>query len=197
VLVKVSRELLEDSLNIEQELPRIMAAAMAVEMDRAVLFGSGSGSEPQGLFNDSSIQEVAHDAQLTNYSPLISARTKVKTANAMPGAYIMHPRDEGTLADLKDNDNQPLRMPPALSDLPMLTTTSVPTDLGNSSPPDESVILHGDWQYCLIGMRSDVRIEVLRERYMDTHQFGFLAHMRMDTARVHSDAFCKITGIQP
>jgi HK97 family phage major capsid protein len=74
----------------------------------------------------------------------------------------------------------------------MLTTTSVPVDQGGGS---DTTILTGAFQYLLIGMRTDLRIEILRERYADNMQYGYLAHMRVDTARVHSDAFAKITGI--
>jgi HK97 family phage major capsid protein len=192
VLVKANRELLEDSVNIGTELPRIIAQAMAVELDRVLLFGSGSSNEPTGLFNDSNIQEVAHNAALSSYSPLVSARTKVKTANAEPSAYIMHPRSEGDLANLTDSNNQPLMVPPALQNLPMLTTTSVPVDQGGGT---DTTILTGAFQYLLIGMRSDLRIEILRERFADNMQYGYLAHLRVDTARVHSDAFAKIVGI--
>ena len=45
VMVKVSRELLDDSVNIGTALPRIITKAMAVEMDKAALIGSGTGNE--------------------------------------------------------------------------------------------------------------------------------------------------------
>ena len=40
VMTKISRELFEDSLNLESELPRILTVAMAKEMDRIALLGS-------------------------------------------------------------------------------------------------------------------------------------------------------------
>ncbi|MDG1406492.1 MAG: hypothetical protein P8Q50_01370 [Octadecabacter sp.] len=42
-MVKASVELMQDSLNLEAELPRILARALAAEIDRAGLIGSGSG----------------------------------------------------------------------------------------------------------------------------------------------------------
>ncbi len=196
VLVKVSRELLEDSLNIETELPRIMTVALAQELDRVALFGSGTGSEPTGIVNTSGVSEVAHDATLTTYAPLITARTNVLTSNAERlSAYIIHPRDEGELAGLTDSTGQPLQAPPKLSDIPMLTTTSVPTDGGTGS--DESSIITGDFSRLLIGVRSQISIQMLKERYADTGQYGFLAFMRADIAVEHPEVFCKITGINP
>ncbi|MBE3589872.1 MAG: phage major capsid protein [Firmicutes bacterium] len=58
VLVKVSRELLEDSVNIEQALTTALTQSMAQEMDRAILFGSGSNNEPLGLTNVAGVNVV-------------------------------------------------------------------------------------------------------------------------------------------
>ena len=72
VMTKVSRELFEDSLNLESELPRILSVAMAKEMDRIGLLGSGSAPEPRGIANQSGIGTTALDAALTSYAPLSS-----------------------------------------------------------------------------------------------------------------------------
>jgi HK97 family phage major capsid protein len=196
VLVKVSRELLEDSLNIETALPNILAEAMAREVDRVALFGSGTPPEPKGVVGFSGIQTIAFSAAITNYSPLVKARTKIRSANA-PGAsaFIMHTEDEGAFADLRESTTgQPLNVPPAIADVPILSTTAVPADF-TASPPDDTQIVAGWFPYLMIGMRSELRIEVLKERYADNMQYGFLAHLRMDVAAEHEDAFVKITGI--
>lgn len=195
VLVKVSRELLEDSLNMETLLPQLMTSAMAVELDRVALFGSGTAPEPQGVVNFSGVQEVAHDAALASYAPLISARTLVKSANFDGvSAYVLNPRDEGTLAGLTATDGQPLNIPPAIAEVPMLTSTSVPTDEGAGT---ESSIVTGKFDNLMIGLRHGVTIQILKERFQDTGQYGFIAFMRADIAATHENAFCKITGITP
>jgi HK97 family phage major capsid protein len=111
-----------------------------------------------------------------------------------PTAVILHPRDEGTLSGLTDTTDQPLALPPRLVGLPMLTTTQIPTDGGAGD--DESKIIVGDFRKLLIGMREDIRIEILRERYADNHQVAFIAHMRADIAVQHAAAFHVITGVQ-
>lgn len=196
VLVKVSRELLDDSLNIATALPEIITSAMAVELDRVALFGSGTAPEPEGLVNITGVGEIAHAAALANYARLVQARTTCLTANTREvTAYILHPRDDGTLAELVDTTGQPLQVPPKIADVPMLTTTAVPIDGGVGS--DESTIITGDFRRLMIGMRSEIQIEVLRERYSENLQYGFLAWMRADVAVEHASAFTKITGIQP
>jgi HK97 family phage major capsid protein len=196
VLVRVSRELLEDSVNIEVTLPQIIAASMATELDRVAMFGTGTAPQPKGIVNFSGVQTIAHGAALTSYAPLISARTKVKTANHPDvSAYIMSPRDEGTFAGLVDGQDQPLNKPPAIANIPFLDTTAVPVDGGVGT--NESTIIAGDFSRLMIGMRSQIRIEILKERYADTGQFGFIAFMRADVAAEYENAFCTITGITP
>src|SRR6056297_3343383 len=70
VMVKASDELLQDSMNIETALPNIMGEAMATEMDRVCLLGSGSAPEPRGIANMSGIGTTAHDAALSGYGAL-------------------------------------------------------------------------------------------------------------------------------
>jgi HK97 family phage major capsid protein len=198
VLVKVSRELLEDSLNIEQELPRIMAAAMARELDRVIFLGSGTGSEPTGLDNVTGVLELAHNATLTSYSPLVSARRLLMGQNNnLVSAYVMHPDTEATLGDLTDSTGQPLNYPTILDrprPMQMLTTTQLPVNLGTGT--NETTIYSGDFSKLMIGLRSDVRVEVLKERYAENMQYGFLIHARYDVVASHPNAFCRITGIQ-
>lgn len=195
VMVKVSRELLDDSLNVGTALPAVLTAALAKELDRVALIGSGTAPEPRGITNTSGIGTTALGAALTSYAPLLAARTGLLTSNVgEPTAVILHPRDEGTLSGLTDTTDQPLALPPRLVGLPMLTTTQIPTDGGAGD--DESKIIVGDFRKLLIGMREDIRIEILRERYADNHQVAFIAHMRADIAVQHAAAFHVITGVQ-
>lgn len=194
MITNVSRELLEDSINIATALPDIITQAMAKEVDRIVFQGTGSAPEPKGIINQTGIGHTALNGALTNYSKLIEARTGSETANAGPiSAIVMHHRDYGTLAGLTATDNQPLLMPPALNGICILQTSALQINAGSGN--NESNIVVGNFNHCLIGMRHDIRIEVLRERYADTHQYGFVAVMRFDVAVSHEEAFHKISGV--
>lgn len=194
VLVKVSRELLDDSLNIGSALPNIITSAMAAEMDRVALEGTGVAPQPTGLRLQSGIGNTALNAALTGYAPLLGAQTGILTANGGPvNAMVMHPRDAGTLAGLTDTTGQPLNVPPAISGIPMLTTSSIQVDAGSGN--DESNIYVGNFTNLMIGMRNEIRIEVLRERYADSNEYAFIAHSRFDIAIAHAASFHKISGI--
>jgi HK97 family phage major capsid protein len=195
VMTKISLELMQDSVNIATELPRILAAALALELDRVALLGSGSAPEPRGIANVSGIGTTALGGAFANYAPLLIARTGILTRNGgMPGAVIMNPRDEGALSGWTDSTGQPLNQPRALDGMKFLTTTSIPTNGGTGT--DESTMFVGDFTKLLIGMRQDIRIEILRERYADSLQYALVAHLRADLAVEHAAAFHTITGVQ-
>lgn len=194
VIVRVSRELLEDSLNIETALPNVLSTALAGELDRVALLGTGTAPEPRGVANFSGLTASGVAAgDLTNYTPLIKARTALRGANSDVTAYILSARDEGALAGMTDSTGQPINVPPAIVNVPRLATTKIPVNLGSGT--DESIILAGDWSRLMIGVRSAIRVEILRERYADVHQYAFVAHLRADVAAEHEAAFTKITGV--
>ena len=196
VQIKLSKELMEDSLNLSTELPRILAAAMAVELDRVALLGTGSAPEPRGVANVVGIGTFAQGAAITSYANLSKARTGILTANSGPvSAYVMHPRDESAFMDLVDLNGQPLNAPNAVGAIPMLTTTSIPVNGGVGT--DESTIFAGNFNRLLIGIRSEIGVEVLKtSSYASNLQYTLLAHMRADVAVTHPGAFYTLTGVQ-
>ena len=85
-------------------------------------------------------------------------------------------------------------MPRALEGVQMLHTTAMPTDGGAGT---ESQIIAGDFSQILMGVRSSIRVEVLRERFMDTLQFGLICHARIDFAAARESAFTVLDGVVP
>ena len=169
---------------------------MASEIRRIIVQGTGLAPEPKGIINKKGSGNIAFNGALTNYAKLIKTLRGITTANAGPiSTIVMHLHDFGTLAGLTATYNQPLLMLPALNGISMLQTSALQIDAGSGN--NESNIVVGNFNHCLIGMRHDIRIEVLRERYADTHQYGFVAVMRFDVALSHAEAFHKISGITP
>ena len=194
VQTHISAELMEDSLNLATDLPLVLAAAMAVELDRVALLGTGTAPEPRGIANTVGIGTFAQNAAISSFANLSRARTAILTSNQNPTAYIMHPRDEGMFTDLVDADGNPLVMPTRVSEIPMLTTTSIPVDGGTGT--DESTIIAGDFRRLMVGIRSDIRVEILKtSTYASNLTYTLLAHMRADVAVTHPGAFYTLTGV--
>lgn len=181
VLVKVSRELLEDSVNLNEALMNAFAQAMAISLDKAALIGSGTAPEPRGIWNTTGVGALTAGA--LNYALLLDGVLAMKTANASdPTAITMNPAQWRALQGLVDSTGQPLRAPAALEKLPQLTTTTMPAN---------EMIL-GDFTQLMIGVRSGLRIELLKEAFASSHQYAFIAHLRADVQLAHPAAFVKI-----
>jgi len=203
VVVKASRELLEDGQNVEGVLAHSLAEAFALELDRVALFGSGTDPEPRGLANTPGIQTLevnpAAGAPVSSYAPIVQARGLMLAANANePTAAIMAPRTATEFDELVDTTGQPLQRPRSIENLPFLSTTLVPTDDGEEAPAEvPSSVFVGDYSQLWIGIRTAFRLEVLREMFADTMQIAFLAHLRADIQVAQPKAFVEIPGFLP
>lgn len=204
VLVKCSRELAEDSVNLDSALSRAFAGSLGGELDRVALFGSGTPPEPRGIVNTTNVNSVdLAGAALTSYDKFLDAIQLIYEDNGnFPTAAIMAPRTAITLEKLKQaTTNASLERPPLIKDLPFLVTSRVPiTDDFDDSPPSEnngSKIILGDFPRLLVGIRSQLNVQVLKERFSDDFQYGFLASLRADIALEHPESFAQIKGIIP
>lgn len=201
VVVRVSRELLEDSLNAETMLENAFAKSLAAELDRVALFGTGTGPEPLGVINTAGIGSVSmgtNGAQFTDYSKMLDALNTLQTADVETvTAAIMHPRTFRAINGVSDTTGQPLRRPAALESLPFLISSKVPINDTQGTATNASRIVMGNFADLMIGVRTQLRIEVLKERYADALQYGFLAYLRADIQLAHPASFCEIKGIIP
>lgn len=199
VIVTASRELVEDSLNLDQALMISIAAAFAQELDRVALLGSGTAPQPKGVSNMAGIGSYSmgtNGAAIANYDPFVQALAILRGANAQdPTAVIINPRTDLEINLLKDSQNRPLGRPKAIEALPFLVTSKLPINevQGSSSTACRAVM--GDFTELLVGMRAALRIEFLREKYADTLSYGFLCYLRADVAVKHIASFCNIIGI--
>ena len=201
-LVRVSRELAEDSLNLETALNQAFAGALAAELDRVILRGSGVAPEPQGIdgATDANMFSMgANGAALTNYDPIVEAIELIKTDNVEADitGLAMHPREWAALAELKDSNNQPLQKPDVIADIPSFTTTNIRIDETQGTASNASKIFLGHWPDVMVGIRTDLRIEILKDRFADNFQFGFLAYLRADVQFRQAKSMGYVLGIIP
>lgn len=200
VMVKISRELLEDSINVGEILTNSLANALALELDRVALLGSGTAPEPRGIFNTSGIlsqSQGTNGAALTGFGPLVTAWGALAAENCAPNAMVMAPRTRTTLGGLLATDNQPLNAPPIIAGIPMMVTSQMPITQTQGSATNASSIILGDFTRLLIGVRTGLRIELLKERYAENLQYAFVAHLRADIAVEQPKAFLKLIGVIP
>ena len=201
LLTRISRELLEDGTNVDQLIRQVFASAAGVALDQGILVGSGASNQPLGIRGMAGIQNVSmgtNGAQLTNWTRPLDAVQLLETAN-FPNvrSMIMAPRTARANYGFVDTTNQPLQPPPRLASVPTLATASMPVNETQGTAVNASSILMGDFSEVYLGLRTDITISVLNERYADSGQVGFVVWMRADVVAARPAAIARIAGIIP
>lgn len=201
VLVKVSRELLDDSVNINDALMMAFAGSMAAETDRVCLFGSGVDPEPLGINGTTNVgvQSMGtNGAALTGWGKVLDTILEIKQDNgADPTAMVMSPRTWRTIEGFVDTTGQPLQAPRAVAAIPSMVSTNVLNTMTQGTANNASAIVVGDFTQMMLGIRTELRIEVLRELFAANHQYAFVAHLRFDVQLAHPESFAVLRGIIP
>lgn len=201
VRFNVSRELLEDGQNTAEAAGAILAGAMAAALDRAALVGSGSAPEPQGIRGTAGIQSqemAGNGAALANWSKVLDVVRDLEAANAgTVSAMIAAPRTARAIYGFQDSTNQPLQPPPRLAGIPLLVTTAMPINETQGTATNASTILLGDFAQVMIGLRTQLQVSVLDQRYAELGQVGMVAWLRADVQLARPAALGRLIGIIP
>jgi len=203
LLVKISQELFDDlSSSAATVIEEEMLGALALELDRVILRGSGSLPEPKGILNQTSVglQVLATNGQTLNgYTDFGTAIGTVRAANLEPTAAIINAKTQAALDLMKDSTGQPLRAPSSVANLPFLISNVVPSNtVQGTSGAVCSEAYVAQWDQVLVGMRTDVRVAIrpLMERYADNLMVGLLVYLRADVALRHGEAAVVLQGIK-
>ncbi|MBZ5638516.1 MAG: phage major capsid protein [Acidobacteriia bacterium] len=199
VLAKVPIELVEDAQNLSSFLDTVFSDALALEIDRVALVGTGAAEEPQGIENTPGVGTSTGIASPV-YDDFTDMVKTVRLANGEPTAAIVHPRDVATLEKLKAvTDGQYLIPPASFTALNRLMTTQVPSTRGGGS--NESLAFVGDFTQVLLGVRTNLTIEASRHA-ADSSSSAFAnlqvwirGYLRMDVAVVRPGWFVVGSGI--
>jgi len=201
VLVRSSLELLEDAKNAGTALESAMAKALALEMDRVALLGTGT-DEPRGLDNADDVNLIsmgANGAAVTDYDEFSEAVEDVADANGKANAVIMAPRTFFQLDRLKEGTtNAPLPAPQSYVDLNKFYTNQIGITDTQGSASDGSKVFVGDFKNILYGVRKTLEIEFTRQGGTLTFakcEALIRCRMRLDVAILREDHFTKIYGL--
>jgi HK97 family phage major capsid protein len=110
---------------------------------------------------------------------------------------VMSPRTTRQINGFVDTTNQWLQAPPRLASVPTYASTSIPVNETQGTSTDCTSIFLGDFTEVMIGLRTDLQITMLAERYAELGQVGFVAWMRADVALARPAAIARILGIRP
>jgi len=203
-MVRMSVELLEDAPQAAQTVDNVIAAAIALEVDRIGLFGNGT-TEPRGLYNTDGLNSVsmgANGATPADYDAYLDAVAAIETYNGTPGAVIMSPRSKRTLSGLKtgiSGDKTSLVPPKEYTELRRLVSNQIPVNLTQGGATTCSSSLVGDFSQMAIAPRTGLMMEATRTGGDTTFakmQVLIRAYLRFDVAVFRPAHFTKIVGIK-
>jgi HK97 family phage major capsid protein len=202
---KLSLQLVEDANNIDAIVSDSISKSLALELDRASLYGTGAANfMPLGIKLQPQVTLTPVNAAPTNWSPLSTATSRLMGFNFQaPFGAIYSSRTAGELDNLKDTLGQPMRQPDLVSALGKYVSNQIPNNLSGGSPVTSTTsdIFVGKWENCMIGMRTELVMEVSREAAdasgsaFSQLQLWIRAYLRADVQLAHGQAFNVLTGV--
>lgn len=199
VYTKITRELLEDASEIEDQLRLAFAAGFAKKLDIAALYGGGA-KEPVGLKATAAVTKtpLAANGASPTWDAVVNSVGRLRDANETPNAMITADRTLRTLGMLKDNTLQYLPAPSYLDGIARYSTSEVPKNLTVGTSNDTTDLFVGDFTQLYIGIRTQLQIGILSERFMvEEGSYALVGWWRGDVAVARPAAFDVVTGIRP
>lgn len=197
VRIQSTAELAYDSPDFGSQLLQVMGRALAHEVDRVGLMGTGQNNQPRGIVNTPGISTVPSIGSpvpqdlVTGLQRLLESNVPLELAERNA---IMSPRTWATMENLVDVNNQPRMRPSALDRMVYRPTTSIPNNLGEEE--DESLMILGDFSDLVLGVRMEAQVEALRlQSYADSLRLEFIGWTRVDFMVRRPASFVVLQGV--
>jgi HK97 family phage major capsid protein len=204
VEIQVSREWFNDQDRGASLIQSAIMRGMAIAFDAAALIGSGVAPIPLGLraqlITASRVLSMGTNGGKLSangyFKPFVTAMQRIGQANDTANAAILSARTFYDTASFVDSTGQPLAQPKIMADnLRLLDSNSMPDNVVQGSSSVASDIIVGNFSKLIFGLREDVSIQILGEKYASNGQIGVVAHMRGDFAVENINSFYLIQGV--
>jgi len=177
------RLLLQSSIDVEGMIRNDLARVIALEIDRAAIYGTGSSNQPLGLVNTTGIGTET----LTNagtFAQLIAMETDVASANADVGSmrYIMNAAARGALKSTSKAGTE------AIFVWENNEVNGYPVIVSNQLQGNDA--LFGDFSSMVMGMWSGLDLMVDPYAGATAGTVRVIAHQDLDVAVKQPASFC-------
>ncbi|MDH3375699.1 MAG: phage major capsid protein [Gammaproteobacteria bacterium] len=193
--------LLQATPDIEMLVKNDLAAVIGQEIDRVVIEGSGTGSEPLGILGTAGIGDVAGGAvgAVPTLAHIVELLTDVANANADTGqlAYLTNSKVRGKLLQTEKfsgSSGSSIWESGGNGEGILLghragVSNSVPSDLTKSTATGLSAILFGNWGDVLIGRWGGLDLLVDPYTNSSTGSIRIVVFTDTDVALRHVESF--------
>lgn len=202
-LVCVSRELLEDSVNISQCIQSAISAAFADALDTAILAYSTDSARPASIRNSTELSHVyaGGSTTLVTPKPVTFARgaEKLATQNVLVDritGLILPTAIWGMYLREVDTLGNPIGMVDLLADLrnKIFPSNRINKCVLNLPSSDAYQGIMGDFSNVWVGMRKQLSILPINERYVDQNMIAFFAYLRADVQCMNYGTLTALDG---
>jgi len=180
------RLMLQSSIDVEQMVRTELATVIALEIDRAALYGTGSSSQPEGLKFVTGINTEDFNAAAPTYAEIVSMETKVAADNADIGAmsYITNSTIYGGFktTEKASNTAQFILEPGG---------TVNGYNVVRSNQVASGDVFFGVWNQMIMGMWGALDIQVNPYALDKSGSVRVTALQDVDVAVRHPEAFCR------
>ena len=198
----MSVELVEDSIDaLGAFIEMAIAEALAAEIDRAGVNGSGANGEFCGILNTAGISpyEIT-TAAFPSYDQLIEMSGKLDGTNAVgPYTCIMNPAISTKLNLAKDSNDDYLKtIPFAAQQLNRIVSNQIPTGITAGGSSKTSPIIMVGKDSCVFGIRSGLVLQASRTAgdSFKNMQVTLRAHWRGDFNVLRRNHVTYSTGVK-
>ena len=191
----------QSSLNAELWTRTELATTVAVETDRVIFNGSGSGAEPEGLLQNSAISVVALgvSGDAPTYAKIVEMESVVGTNNfdSNTMAYVTTPAGKGKLKTTAKASGHPVYLweNGEVNGYRAFATNQVPSNLTKGYGTSLSAVLYGDFSQVVVGQWGAVDV-IVNPWIKDTAGVVRVTCLTdMDVAIRNTGAFAKIADM--
>jgi HK97 family phage major capsid protein len=192
----------QTTLDAEQFVREDLAASLARSLDAAVINGSGTGAEPEGILQDSDITTVplGADGAAPTWAKVVALETAVATANADEGnlAYVTNPLGRGKLKVVEKATNTARFLwgdDNTVNGYIARASTLVPANLIKGNGSSLSAMIFGDWSSVVVGMWGGLDVRVDPFSQAATGGVRVVALQEVDIAFRHQESFAKFVDM--
>ena len=185
IVVKMDDSFLHDNkYSLESYIIERFAGNFARAEEDGFINGNGI-TEPAGILHATAGAETGVTADGLTYDSVIDLFFSVDKDYRKKGIWLMNDSTALTLRKLKDGAGNPLwnHSNDTILGKPVYISNYMP-----DADDGEKAIAFGDFRYYWVVDRTNINIQVLREKFFETMQIGYLASERLDGKLIRSDA---------
>lgn len=177
--------LLQSSIDVENFVRTDLSTILALEVDRAGLYGSGASNQPTGLKLVTGVNTVDLVAANPTFAEVVSMETAVAADNADVGAlkYLMNAAGRGSLKTTEKATNTGMFV------FENNTVNGYGAEVSNQVESGD--FWFGNWNDMMLGFWSGIDLLIDPYTGSTSGTVRVIVHQDVDVAARHGESFCR------